>query len=142
MFEGLETRNLLTTITGTTGPDEITLDSVSDGVQGGPPTDGADTINDLAGNDTLAGGLGADTFIFAPGHGQDVINSDIAVGTEFEPGVDKIDLSAIREIRNFNDLTANHLFVVQNSGTATIDTDNTDDGPKLENTIELVGIPT
>jgi len=125
-------------IIGTTGPDEITLDSVSEGVTGGVPTDGDDTINGLAGNDLLAGGLGADTFIFAPGHGQDVIDSDIAMGTEFEPGVDKIDLSAIRQISDYQDLTGYHLSDVGDS--TTIDTDDTSGGFQGQNTITLESV--
>jgi Ca2+-binding RTX toxin-like protein len=125
-------------IIGTTGPDTIGLDTVSDGVTGGTPTDGDDTITGLAGNDTLAGGLGADTFIFAPGHGQDVIDSDIAMGTEFEPGVDKIDLSAIRQISDYQDLTGYHLSDVGDS--TTIDTDDTSGGFQGQNTITLESV--
>ena len=49
--------------------------------------DGADTLNGGAGADELTGGGEADTFVFGPGHGDDIIN-DLAIGT------DRIDLSA------------------------------------------------
>ena len=48
---------------------------------------GTDTLNGGAGADELTGGGEADTFVFGPGHGDDIIN-DLAIGT------DRIDLSA------------------------------------------------
>ena len=49
---------------------------------------GNDTLYDSAGDDTLTGGAGADIFIFGFLTGQDII-------TDFEDGIDKIDLSAL-----------------------------------------------
>ena len=45
-----------------------------------------DTLDGGTGPDELSGGTGNDTFVFAPGHGDDIIN-DFAAG-------DQIDLSA------------------------------------------------
>ncbi len=55
-------------------------------------------IPNETGNDTITGGAGADTFVFASGDGSDTI-------TDFENGTDKIDLSAVSEVSEFNNLT-------------------------------------
>ena len=52
-----------------------------------------------AGDDTIIGSGGADTFVFAPGHGHDTI-------TNFADGEDRIDLSLFAGIAGFSDLTA------------------------------------
>ncbi len=49
---------------------------------------GNDTLYDSAGDDTLTGGAGADIFVFGFLTGQDII-------TDFEDGLDKINLSAL-----------------------------------------------
>ncbi|MCY4488575.1 MAG: hypothetical protein OXF11_15895 [Deltaproteobacteria bacterium] len=49
------------------------------------------------GPDVLTGGTGADTFVFAPGHGADTI-------TDFAPNEDKIDLSGFTRISGFSAL--------------------------------------
>ena len=90
---------------GEAGDDELNGGSGNDMLMGGDGNDtltggiGADTINGGAGDDVLTGdtaegdGTAAnDTFVFAPGHGSDVI-------VDFNPGTsgvggDKIDLSA------------------------------------------------
>ena len=51
-----------------------------------------------ADNDTLTGGAGADTFVFEPGHGNDII-------VDFTDGEDTIDLSGFVNITSFDDLT-------------------------------------
>ncbi len=48
---------------------------------------GSDTLTGGTGSDVLVGDLGADTFVFASGDGHDVV-------TDYEDGIDTIDLSA------------------------------------------------
>ena len=55
---------------------------------------GSDNLSGGKGNDRLTGGGDADTFHFATGYGKDTI-------TDFEQGIDTIDLSAWKEITNF-----------------------------------------
>ena len=58
-----------------------------------------ETAHDGAsGDDTLTGGAGADTFVFDPNHGNDVV-------TDFTDGEDVIDLSEFSTISGFSDLT-------------------------------------
>ena len=58
-----------------------------------------DTAHDGASSDdTITGGVGADAFVFDPGHGNDVV-------TDFTDGKDLIDLSAFSTISGFSDLT-------------------------------------
>lgn len=49
---------------------------------------GDDTLVGGTGDDVLIGGAGSDTFVFLPGDGNDTI-------TDYEPGVDVLDLSAL-----------------------------------------------
>ncbi|MFD1195037.1 M10 family metallopeptidase C-terminal domain-containing protein [Seohaeicola saemankumensis] len=81
------------TRTGTTAADIVTGGSLDDILAGGA---GADTINggaghdivmDGAGNDRMTGGPGADIFVLAADGAPDVI-------TDFQPGQDRLDLSA------------------------------------------------
>ncbi len=98
------------TFSGGAGNDILSAGSGNDVLLGG---DGADTINGGAGFDTITGGTGndrltgafnADTFIFANGFGKDII-------TDFDSSnsAEKIDLSAVANITDFNDLALNHL---------------------------------
>lgn len=80
--------NWLKRIDGTDGDDVIHGTDGKDGLFGGA---GADTLIGGAGADMLTGGAGADTFVFAPGHGE----ADWIL--DFEPGVDKIDLSGFNQ---------------------------------------------
>ncbi|MGF1639954.1 MAG: Calx-beta domain-containing protein [Rhodospirillales bacterium] len=57
----------MATVLGTFGDDTITPDGVSDGVVGGPPTSGPDSISGSSGNDYIDGGGGADTINGGPG---------------------------------------------------------------------------
>jgi Ca2+-binding RTX toxin-like protein len=57
-----------------------------------------------AGTDILTGGKGADTFVFKTG-------SDIDTVTDFGRGGDRIDLSHIQAITDFNDLMNNHVTI-------------------------------
>jgi Ca2+-binding RTX toxin-like protein len=62
--------------------------------------------NVITGNpedNSLTGGAGNDTFVFANGFGQDIIEDFSSDDAE------KIDLSAVTEIADFNDLLSNHL---------------------------------
>ena len=64
---------------------------------------GGDTLEGGAGNDTLFGGFGPDVFVFAPGGGNDVIQSSNLPGAaltfagssrDFEVGIDMLDMRA------------------------------------------------
>ncbi|TCL08021.1 Ca2+-binding RTX toxin-like protein [Shimia isoporae] len=82
---------------------------------------GFDTLTGGAGDDLLNGGGNGDTFIFKDGHGDDTI-------TDFneENDLEKVDLSAISDISDINDLLTNHILssvggdVVIDTGTGTI----------------------
>ena len=82
------------TAIGGSGPDRITANGDGDKLLGGAGNDtlvggsGADTLTGGAGNDVLTGGGGADHFVFVAGGGADVI-------TDFAPGQDQLDLSAV-----------------------------------------------
>ena len=90
------------TLNGDDSPNVLKGGGGNDSMEGGGGVDrlyggdGRDTLNGEAGTDTLNGGAGADeltggsetdTFVFGPGHGDDIIN-DLVIGT------DRIDLSA------------------------------------------------
>ena len=113
---------------GGTGPDALFGDDGNDTLNGGDGDDrllggqGNDRLEGGAGDDTLEGGAGfdvliggvgndiltgnfnADTFVFADGHGDDVI-TDFEATNPFE----KIDLSAVTAIDDFDDLVADHM---------------------------------
>ena len=76
---------------------------------------GFDTIVGGAGNDRLQGDFNADRFVFADGHGDDII-TDFAASNIFE----KIDLRGVSAITNLNDLLSNH--ASQAGGNVLIDT--------------------
>lgn len=58
---------------------------------------GNDILDGMKGADTLEGGDGADTFVFATGYGKDTIS-------DFEDGVDVIDVSGWTAINDFSDI--------------------------------------
>ena len=60
---------------------------------------GADLLNGGRGNDTLTGGAGADKFVFSTLSGTDTI-------TDFEIGVDVIDLSRLKDVTTFEQVRA------------------------------------
>ena len=59
---------------------------------------GDDILIDGAGQDVLTGGNGADTFVFAPDGQLDTI-------TDFQVGIDRLDMSALGWLRNLDQLT-------------------------------------
>jgi len=77
-----------------------TGNSLSNAIQGNEGNnalnggDGADTLTGGAGADMLTGGAGVDTFVFAPGD-TSAVYAQRDVITDFQIGVDKIDLSKI-----------------------------------------------
>ena len=91
------------TLTGTSGANTLTGGSENDVLSGLGGKDalkglgGADVLNGGAGVDTLTGGAGADRFVFASaaeiGNGTSPSGRDVI--TDFAPGQDRIDLSAI-----------------------------------------------
>ena len=85
---------------GGEGDDRLYGGSGADTLEGGL---GSDRIEGGAGDDTMTGDLSAstssrDTFVFAPGHGNDTI-------TDFGAGGDVIDLSAFSGIAGLGDLS-------------------------------------
>ena len=82
------------------GNEGITSAGVGDTLYGGAGRDsldgggGHDKLDGGAGADELTGGDGVDIFVFAPGHGDDIIN-DLAIGTG-DTLADRIDLSAFK----------------------------------------------
>ncbi len=94
------------TLSGGGGNDHIEGGSGDDTIYGGAGLDsifggaGEDTLEGGAGDDELDGGADADTFVFAPGHGNDII-------LDFTNGEDTIDLTAITGITGFENLTIN-----------------------------------
>lgn len=82
------------TVHGNDGDDLIDGGGSRDFLSGGRGEDtilgssGADTINGGSGNDTLSGGSGNDVFVFKRDSDNDLV-------TDFEDGVDQLDLSAL-----------------------------------------------
>ncbi|MEM8537167.1 MAG: calcium-binding protein, partial [Pseudomonadota bacterium] len=108
---------------GTIGADVLQGGDSADTINGGA---GADIIVDGAGTDVLTGGGGADYFVFVPDGTMDRI-------TDFEVGVDRIDLSLWPMLRDISQLTISlrpdgmqisygpETLIVQSSDGATID---------------------
>ncbi|MEP2784625.1 MAG: hypothetical protein ABJP33_19640 [Pseudoruegeria sp.] len=108
------------TLLGGKGNDDLGGGKGSDILEGGRGVDtlvgnsGKDTLNGGRGNDSLTGGGKADMFEFGIGFGNDTI-TDFAA-SNFE----KIDLSNVSSIRDFDDLLANHLSTDTDTGFAMI----------------------
>jgi Ca2+-binding RTX toxin-like protein len=86
--------SLANTVTGTALEDELFGNGGNDKLNGG---DGDDRLSDGTGTDTLTGGPGADIFEFADDGVIDRI-------TDFETGIDRIDLSLFPLIYHFSEL--------------------------------------
>lgn len=86
---------------GGQGNDTLEGGSGSDSLYGGA---GFDRLIGGSGNDTLQGDFNADTFVFTNGHGHDRI-TDFAATNIYE----KIDLSGLSTITDFDDLSRNHM---------------------------------
>ena len=87
------------TLDGGAGNDIMDGGEGDDTLMGGAGRDtmdgglGDDTLIGGAGGDELVGGGGIDTFVFAPGHGDDIID-DFAVGANVDDPDDRINLAA------------------------------------------------
>ena len=102
--DDLSADNFGLNIQGTAGDDSLEGAGAPDLIAG---HGGNDTIYGTAGDDIILGGTGddylmgddgADTFVYAPGDGDDWI-------LDFTDGEDKIDLTAVTGVTSFNDLT-------------------------------------
>ncbi|MFK7752095.1 MAG: calcium-binding protein [Sedimentitalea sp.] len=93
------------------GADDIKGDSGDDTINGGG---GIDTIDGGTGDDKLTGGGNSDVFVFTDGFGNDRI-LDFAGNND-----EKIDLSGVTDITDFQDLLDNHLSTDAQSGFALI----------------------
>ena len=82
-------------LTGTAGADLLTGGAGDDRLLGGA---GEDIIRDGAGSDVMFGGAGADVFVIAHDGATDTIR-------DFEPGVDRLDLSGWDFLRDRTQLT-------------------------------------
>ncbi|MFN3836832.1 MAG: calcium-binding protein [Brevundimonas sp.] len=79
-------------------------------------TNGADEISGGGGGDTLTGGLGSDTFLYAAASDSNASGRDLI--TDFETGVDRIDLSALKttEISIIRDGASSYVFASSPGG--------------------------
>lgn len=84
-----------TTVTGTAGDDQLIGSAVGEALSGAA---GDDILLDGAGSDMLTGGSGADLFVFAADGQGDTV-------TDFERGVDRLDLSAFDFLYDVSQLT-------------------------------------
>ncbi len=115
---------------GETGRDTLYGGNGDDVLYGGADGDmlsggtGSDVLDGGVGNDVMWGGYGADVFVFKGAFGQDVIR-------DFDLALDRIDLSGVAAISDWNDLRISHLTIAA-SGNVSIA-----DGA---NSIELAGI--
>ncbi len=91
-------------VTGSAGPDTLTGGSARDLLSGGAGNDtlaggwNDDILMDGASSDTMTGGLGADLFVLARDGQSDTI-------LDFQPGIDKLDLSRWWMLSNATQLT-------------------------------------
>lgn len=108
---------------GNNGNDNMRSGKGHDTLDGGAGKDilVAGKSNDVliggAGNDTLSGGTGADIFVFADGHGNDVVQDFDALSA-----LEKIDLSAVGAFTDVTDLTGPGGAAAQSGADVLIDT--------------------
>lgn len=101
------------TLSGLTGDDTLDGGAGNDTLLGGSGNDvlaggaGKDVLDGGKGSDTLRGQGDSDTFVFKTGYGTDTIADFNALGAKH----DVIDLTGLKSITSFEDLTANHLSV-------------------------------
>ena len=106
------------TIMGSIGADLLFGGNGNDFINGGT---NLDTIVGGAGNDVLRGESGGDLFVFANGFGNDIIQ-------DFNPDSilpERIDLSGVSAITDFNDLFNNHIFASGANVVIAVDAANT-----------------
>ncbi len=123
-------------LTGAGGHDDIMGGAGRDELIGG---EGNDILNGGAGDDTLTGDVdggtaGADTFVFAPGHGDDLIK-DFGEGDKIDLkafGIEKLD-DLIDDIDEFGGNVRIDLSDYEGGGTIILQTDN------LDTTLGLIG---
>ncbi|WP_372885614.1 calcium-binding protein, partial [Shimia sp.] len=84
-------------LSGLGGADTLNGGNGADDLSGG---DGADQLTGGFGNDTMSGGADADSFVFAPGGGDDVI-------TDFSVGDDILSLQSGLSITSLSDVDTN-----------------------------------
>lgn len=95
---------------GGQGRDGLLGGSSRDLLKGGANNDnlfggaGADELHGGRQKDALTGGRGSDVFVFRTGDGKDTVTDFDARDNDEE-----IDLSAVKSIRSFNDLSKNHM---------------------------------
>ena len=98
------------TMNGAAGKDKLLGGASKDKLYGGSGKDvlkgggGNDKLYGEKGNDKLSGGKGADDFVFKGKFGKDVITDFNALS-----GKEDIDLSGVKQIESFSDLTNNHM---------------------------------
>ena len=94
-------------ISGDAGRDKVFGGGGNDIVLGGSGNDtvrggsGSDELEGGAGKDILKGGTGSDIFIFADGHGNDIVNDFNALSS-----AEKLDLRGVSGITDFSDVAA------------------------------------
>ena len=121
-------------LSGGAGHDDIMGGAGRDELDGG---DDNDILNGGAGDDTLTGGddAGTDTFVFAPGHGDDLIK-DFGEGDKIDLkafGIEKLD-DLIDDIDEFGGNVRIDLSDYEGGGTIILQTDN------LGTTLGLIGV--
>lgn len=120
---------------GSTATDSLAGTAAADVLQGG---DGADTLAGGAGADTLAGGAGADRFVYRAAADSTAALSDTI--TDFQHGVDQIDLGGIAglqfqgQLAGSSNLTLNpHSLAFLETGGNTLVLANTTDVVEIVN---------